>query len=42
MIATDVPLTGGDVNVLKHYFPRLCELAVRDLFPDVYPDWLSS
>lgn len=37
VIATDVPLTGGDVNVLKHYFPRLCELAVRDL-PDVYPD----
>lgn len=38
IIATDVPLTGGDLSVLKHYLPRLCELAVRDGFKDEYPD----
>jgi hypothetical protein len=29
-IVTDVPLTGGDQDLLKHYLPRLCEIAVGD------------
>jgi hypothetical protein len=38
VIATDVPLTGGTVDVLKHYLPRLCELVVLEAASAQWPD----
>ncbi len=36
-LGTDVPLTGGDLALFKHYLPRLCEIIVGDGFDDEWP-----
>ena len=37
-LGTDVPLTGGDLALLKHYLPRLCEIVAGDGFEGDWPD----
>jgi hypothetical protein len=37
-VAEDVPLTGGSVQLLKHYLPRILEILSRDGFAGGGPD----
>jgi hypothetical protein len=37
-LGEDVPLTGGDLALFKHYLPRLCEIVTGERFEGDWPD----